>query len=253
MRGFAWFPVCCLCWAALLLATCGQPQPGTVRVFASASLSSAFEELGEAFTARHGYPVQLHTAGTARLLVQWRESAAADVFASADSESLSVVLTALGEEAPPAMEFATNRLALAFDRDNPHRIESVADLTQPGLRVALAGPAVPAGRYARRALAKAKVEVNSVSDEPSVRALLQKVALGELDAAVVYASDLKHLPDGVTGQPLPAGLQPDIRYPLAALPSADGQVPEGARAFVSFVQSEQGQQILRDHGFGAAR
>lgn len=253
MRGFAWLPASGLCFALLLLAACGHPQPGSVRVFASASLAAAFEELSEAFSTQQGVPVQLHTAGTARLVVQWRESAAADVFASADSKSLAAVLDALGEGAPPATEFATNQLALVFDRDNPHRIESVADLTQPRLRVALAGPEVPAGRYARRALAKAKVELRSVSDEPSVRALLQKVALGELDAAVVYASDLQHLPEGVAGQPLPPGLQPDIRYPLAALPAADGQISEDARAFVDFVQSVEGQQILRDHGFGAAR
>lgn len=239
--------------AALLLVTCGQPQPGSVRVFASASLAPAFEELSATFTAQQGVAVRLHTAGTARLVVQWRETAAADVFASADFESLDRVRETLGEEAPAGVVFATNQLALVFDADNPHRIGSLADLAQPKLRVALAGPEVPAGRYARRALAEAEVELRSVSDEPSVRALLAKLALGELDAAVVYASDLKHLPDGVAGLLLSSDLQPEIRYPLAALPGADGQIPVHARAFADFVLSEQGQRILRDHGFGAAR
>lgn len=222
-------------------------------MFASASLAPAFGQIVAEFERDHDHSVTLHSAGTARLLVQWRETHAADVFASADSESLEQVLASFKTPIPAAMEFASNQLALAFAAENPHQIESLADLEIDGLRVALAGPEVPAGRYARRALAKARVEVRSVSDEPSVRSLLQKLAFGEIDAALVYASDLKQLPDGVAGQVLPAGLQPDIRYPIAALPRSDGSLHPAAPAFVAYVQSAQGQEILRDHGFGAAR
>lgn len=250
MRGFAWL-VAGVAW--MLSSSCGPPQSADLRVFASASLAPAFGEIATEFERAHGHVVRLHSAGTARLLVQWRETGAADVFAAADSESLDRVLAGYEGSLPAAHEFAVNQLALVFDAENPHQIESVADLAIAGLRVALAGPEVPAGRYARRALAKARVEVRSVSDEPSVRALLQKLALGELDAALVYASDLRHLPDGVRGQVLPAGLQPDIRYPIAALPDAEGALHPAARPFVDFVKSPKGQQILRDHGFGAAR
>jgi molybdate transport system substrate-binding protein len=231
-----------------------------LRVFAAASLTESFTALAAAFEAEHdGLRVRVHTAGTPRLVLQLREGARADVFASADEASMAALLehsrTAQANGASTALPqiFAHNELALLVAAGNPLGITQLADLSRRELRFALAGPQVPAGRYARAALALAGVEAISRSDEASVRGVLNKVLLGELDAGVVYTTDLRH-PDTsheLELVPIPAAYQPKIRYPIRALPQAEQ--PELAAAFVRFVLSDSGQSILRAHGFSAAR
>ena len=256
MRSFAWLIVLL---SVPLLASCGDVKPGaaeaeeSITVFASASLAPAIEALAAAFEQNHAVRVAVHSPGTPRLLLQLREGASADVLAAADRESAEALNLPHAASPPVVHPLAGNRLAIAFAAGNPHGIESLADLDNPSLRVALAGPEVPAGRYARRALAKAGVELRSRSDEASVQALLTKLAFGELDAALVYTTDLQRPQARIEGRELPAGLQPEIELTISALPRAQAAPRPQAEAFVRFALAAEGQQILRDHGFGAAR
>jgi len=239
--------------ALLVLTSFGCDRPATTHtpmiVFASASLTAPFEAMGERFEKRHdGAELELHVAGTPQLVLQIREGAPADVFASADSESMQRVLEQLPPTSRP-VPFATNHLAIVTAAGNPERIEGLADLARPGLSIALCGPAVPAGRYAREALAKANVRVRSVSDEPSVNALVTKVRLGEIDAGIVYRTDAASAGDGVATVPIAREHDVVARYWIAAL-------PVGARSdlgadFVRFVLSTEGQGILGSFGFAA--
>jgi len=241
----------------------GRPE---LRVFAAASLTESFAALATAFEAEQtGLRVRLHTAGTPQLVLQLRECARADVFASADEASMTSLLNHLqAADAPStrnggltqqnaaiAQAFAHNTLGLLVASGNPLEITELSDLRGQTLRFAMAGPQVPAGRYARELLALAGVQASSRSDEASVRGVVQKVLLGELDAGIVYATDLGQLHSSLELVPLPAAFQPEIRYPIVALPQAEHA--EHAAAFVDFVLSEPGQAILRAHGFGAAR
>ena len=249
-----------------------EDQGPELRVFAAASLAESFAALATAFQADYAKQaahaglvdsaqlrVSLHTAGTPQLLLQLREGARADVFASANEATMSSLLQDLtaSEEAADTQSpgipqiFAHNALALLVARGNPLGITQLADLSRADLRFAIAGPHVPAGDYARAALALAGVDARSRSDETSVRGVVQKVLLGELDAGIVYASELHGRDFPLEFVSIPAAYQPTIRYPIVALPQAEQ--PQLAAAFVNFVLSETGQSILRTHGFSAAR
>lgn len=230
--------------ALAALASCGASAgERATLVFASASLTEAFQALEVAFEQQHpDTALDLHYAGTPQLVMQVRQGAPVGVFAAADEPSLR---RALGATAAAPRVFATNHLAIAVAQGNPRGITGLADLARADLKVALCGPDVPAGRYARQALARAGVIVASVSDEPSVKAVLSKVCLGELDAGVVYATDLACA--GIGGVAVAAEHDVVASYPIAVLDADDA----GARAFVAFVLSEQGQSVLRSFGFGA--
>src|SRR5262249_17502474 len=135
-----------------------------------------------------GVQIELDLAGTPQLVAQVREGAAVDVFASADLRNMQQLIDA-GQTAAAPQVFAKNRLTIVTGAGNPKGIKSLADLANKNLRVVLCGAEVPAGRYAREALGKAKVAVQPVSDEPSVKAVVSKVQLGEADAGIVYVTD----------------------------------------------------------------
>lgn len=243
--------------AALPLATIActgrDGDARIVRVFAAASLTQSFEEIATAFEAMHSdVKVELHCAGTPRLVLQLLQGAPADVFASADAKQMQRAFD--GELARGAVKpFASNRLAIITEPDNPHGIQSLADLQRESVRVLLCGPKVPAGRYAREALAKAGVQIESRSDEPSVRAVVSKVQLGLVDAGIVYATDAVQSVAKSSESPhsvsIPALHNIVARYPIASLLA--GSQPQLGEAFVAFVLGESGQRILASHGFGA--
>ncbi len=256
-------------WLALaVLATgaCGGGREGgggerreTITVLAAASLTDAFGELAEAFEATHpGVMVRLAFAGSATLRTQALEGAPADVFASASPDEVEALAAAGLVVEQRAL--AENTLVVAAARQGGERVATFADLAEPGLRLVLAAETVPAGRYARRALAladtagtlapdfAARVLANVRSNEPSVRAALAKVELGEADAAIVYASDLAGaMRPGVRAVAIPARFQAPAGYRIALLSKR-----ASARAFLAFATSHASAAILAHHGFAPA-
>lgn len=227
----------------------GDGPSGEVLVFAAASLTEAFEALAAAFTdANPEVVVTLNLAGSQTLASQIAEGAPADVFASADTTQMDAVADTTTLAGEPAV-FTANRLAIVVEAGNPRGIGGLADLADDDLLVVLPAEEVPAGRYARQVLQGADVTVTPVSLERDVRAALSKVALGEADASIVYASDLVAAGERVTGVEIPADDNVTAVYPIARL--ADAPNPVAADAFVAFVLSEPGQAILAEHGFSA--
>ena len=220
-------------------------------MFAAASLTEAFEVLASDFEAAHpGIDVELHLAGTPTLVLQLQQGATAgplpaDVVATADDASMQELVEA-GMVAPPVV-FARNRLAIAVPPGNPARVGGVADLGRPGLRVALADPAVPVGRYTAEALARAGVEVLRPSREPSVKAVATRIELGEADAGVVYATDVRAVRGRLDAVQILAADDVVVRYPIAVMVGTER--PEAAEAFVAFVRSAVGQEVLAGAGF----
>lgn len=236
------------CGFVLLAAACGRRSDArkSVLVFAAASLTASFEALAKAFEAANpDCAVQLSFGGSQQLALQIQQGARADLFASADLANLQKVVD-LGAAAGAPRTFARNGLAIAVGAGNPKGIASLADLARGDLRVALCGEEVPVGKYARAALAKAGVAVKSVSDEANVKALVAKVRLGEIDAAIVYRTDVV----GAGLEAVAVAKEHDVvaEYPLAVLKGgvqqADGE------AFAAFVLGERGRAILAQHGFG---
>jgi molybdate transport system substrate-binding protein len=235
----------------LILGACSESSAGSAApptmVFAAASLTAPFEAIAQEFERRHpGEELDLHFAGTPQLVVQTREGAAVDVFASADEVNMQKLVEA-GQVLPHPRTFAQNRLTIVTAEGNPKGIKSLADLARTDLRVVLCGPEVPAGRYAREALQKASVGVRSLSDEPSVKAVVSKVQLGEVDAGIVYVTDAASAADSVDAVEIPAEHNVVASYPIAVLSA--GNNPESGAELVAFILSPEGRRILRSFGF----
>lgn len=230
-------------------AACSDDEPtgGTVAVFAAASLTDAFTALAGAFEAAGGgFTVELNVAGSSTLREQILNGAPADVFAAADQSTMAAVVEA-GLAAEPA-DFARNRLQIAVPAGNPAGVAGLADFADGDLLLGLCAEEVPCGRFGREALAGAGVTPSVDTEEPDVRALLTKVQAGELDAGLVYRTDVLAGGDTVEGIDVPPDQNVTVTYPIAALTEA-GE-PEGAARFVAYVLSAEGQAILARHGFG---
>ena len=143
--------------------------------------------------------------------------------------------------------FATNRLAIAVAPGNPKKIAALADLARSDVVLVLAAPTVPAGKYALDALRKAGVIAKPVSEEVDVRAVLNKVSLGEADAGIVYVTDVKSATDRVTGVDIPEQQQVVARYPIAVVKGSPNNAL--AHRFVDYLVSPDGQKILAELGF----
>ena len=239
--------------AALALAACGgddRPSGGSsgssneIKVFAAASLTAAFTELGQQYTsANGGTKVTFNFAGSQALATQIQQSAPADVFASADLANMDKVKDLVGTP----KSFASNLLAIVVEKGNPKGVKGLDDLGDGGLKVVLAAEEVPAGRYAKQILDKAGVSVTPVSQEDNVKAVVTKVSLGEADAGIVYVTDVSAGGDKVEGVDIPETENVTATYPIATVKASTAQ--DKAQAFMDQVHSAQGQQVLEQSGF----
>lgn len=225
----------------------GDGPSGGVLVFAAASLTDAFTEVEAAFEAAHpDVDVQLNLAGSSALREQILEGAPVDVFASANMANMDQVVEA-GAAAGEPRVFARNLLQIAVPAGNPGAVADLDDLADESLFVGLCAEGVPCGDFAREALARAGVEAAVDSDEPDVRALLTKIGVGELDAGIVYVTDVIAAGDLVEGVAIPAEDNVEAAYPIVALAGAPN--PEAAEAFIGFVVGAEGRSILAGYGF----
>ncbi|MGY1727757.1 molybdate ABC transporter substrate-binding protein [Geodermatophilus sp. SYSU D01062] len=222
---------------------------GTLTVFAAASLTDVFTDLGQRLEEEHaGLTVQFNFAGSSALATQLTQGAPADVFASANGTQMSVVTDAGLADGDPAV-FTANVLQVAVPAGNPAGVTGLADFAREDLAIAVCAPEVPCGAAAEDVFAAAGVTPRPDTQEEDVRAALTKVELGEVDAALVYATDVVAAGDAVEGVSVPEAEDAVNDYPLCTLAGAPN--PEAARAFVDLVLSEEGQRALADAGFRA--
>ena len=228
---------------------------GTLTVFAAASLTDVVTELGERLEQENpALDVQINAAGSSSLAAQIEQGAPADVFASADEAQMARVVDA--GLAGDAELFASNRLMLAFPRDDPAGIDqpedvagmpSLADLLDPDVTLAVCAPEVPCGAAAAEVLDRTGLSEAPDTYEDDVRAVLNKVVLGEVDAGLVYRTDVLTVRDEVGARAFREAEAARNRYPVAVLDGAPN--PEAARAFVDLLLSDEGWQVLSEAGF----
>jgi molybdate transport system substrate-binding protein len=239
-----------LALVALLGGCGGGGEQHDLRVSAASSLTEVFTDLAARFEADHpGTDVVLSFGGSPALVAQLRQGSPADVLVTADDASMDRA-TAAGDVGEPVV-IARNRMSLVVEAGNPRGITSIDGVATPGVTVALCAPAVPCGRLAREVLAAAGVEVEPVSNEENVKAVLTKVVLGEVDAGFVYETDARAAGGRVDQVPLPPGA--DARataYPAAV--TADADEPELAERWIALLRSPAGRKALERHGFRAA-
>jgi molybdate transport system substrate-binding protein len=221
---------------------------GTVTVLAASSLTEAFTTLGKQFEAAHpGTTVKFSFAASSALAQQVTQGAPADVFASASTKNMDQV-TAANDASSPA-NFAKNVMEIATPPSNPKGIATVADLAKSGVKVALCQAQVPCGATAEQVFTNAKVKVTPVTEEADVKSVLAKVTTGEVDAGVVYVTDVRSAGTKVKGVEIPDAVNASTEYPIAALTHAPNAA--GAKAFVDYVLSPAGLSVLSQDGFQA--
>ncbi|MDQ1733044.1 MAG: molybdate transport system substrate-binding protein [Pseudonocardiales bacterium] len=227
-------------------AASGSALSGTVTVLAAASLQDTFTTLGKQFeTAHRGVTVKLNFGASSALALQINQGAPADVFASASTKNMTQVSDAGGAAAPT--NFAKNVMQIAVPPSNPGKVSALADLARPGVKLALCQPQVPCGATAAKVFSNAKLNVRPVTLEADVKSTLTKVELNEVDAGLVYVTDVRAAGSKVKGIDIPAELNASTEYPIATLTRArDGAA---ARAFTAYVLSTAGQAVLAAAGF----
>lgn len=241
--------------ATTTIAGCGDDRsaPDTtgpedsIRVFAAASLTDAFTDVAAAFEDAHpGTSVELSFSGSSSLREQVLGGAPVDVFASANQSTMDQLIDA--SEVESSERFATNHLQIVVPAGNPAGVTGLADFARSDLLIGLCAEQVPCGELARQALEAADVTPSPDTDEPDVRSLLTKVEAGELDAGLVYVTDVVSAGDRVEGIDIPVEVDAVATYPIARIASSGN--PTVAEAFIEFVLGDDGQAILRDLGFG---
>jgi molybdate transport system substrate-binding protein len=247
--------------AALFHLAAGAEETRELNVFAAASLTESFNELGKAFEAAHpGVTVNFSYAGSNQLRTQMEHGARADVFASANTKEMEAAVKAKLIGADTVKTFAHNRLVVIVPKENPGKVFALTELSKPGLKFIMADSAVPVGKYTLDMLDKMAgddaygpkfkegVLKNVVSREDSVKAVVAKVRLGVADAGVAYVSDVTAAAaKEINAIEIPDAFNLRAAYPIA--PLAKAPQPRLAQDFVAFVISDQGQKVLVKYGF----
>jgi molybdate transport system substrate-binding protein len=233
----------------VVLAGCAPvPETSTVTVLAAASLTDALDEASAAYMADHpDVEIVVSYGGSSALAEQIVSGAPADVFFAANETTMQTVVEA-GLAVDPEV-LLTNTLELVVPAGNPGDVHDLADLAEPALVVALCDPSVPCGSAAVELLDRAGVTASVDTFEDDVRAALTKVALGEVDAALVYRTDVVAAGDAVEGIEIPEAEGVVNRYPIALLTGA--VIPDAAQEFIDFLRSADGREVFEHAGFVA--
>jgi molybdate transport system substrate-binding protein len=228
----------------------GSAAPGaaTLTVSAAASLTDVFNQLGKTFESQNpGSTVRFNYGGSSDLAQQIVNGAPADVFAAANTSTMATVSKAGLVSGDPSA-FVTNVLQIAVAPGDPKGIHTFADLTKPDLKVVVCAPQVPCGSAATQVEKATGVTLKPVSQEADVRSALSKVSTGDADAALVYVTDVKSSKGKVEGVDFPEAAKALNQYPIAVLKNAPNA--DLAAKFVALVRGADGQQVLKNAGFG---
>lgn len=239
---------------ALSLAGCWsddeKDSTTTLTVFAASSLTGTFTVLGKQFEAAHpGVKVAFSFGGSSDLVSQIQSGAPADVFASADTKNMDKLTTADLEGTAP-VSFASNTLEIITPPDNPGKVDSLDDLADKDLAIAICTPEVPCGSAAQSVAEAAGVTLEPDSEEQSVKDVVAKVASGEADAGLVYVTDVKAAGDKVNGIVFSESASTVNIYPITTIKASKSV--DLATQFMNFISSTEAQAVFTGAGFAAA-
>ncbi|WP_434599855.1 molybdate ABC transporter substrate-binding protein [Streptomyces sp. A5-4] len=221
----------------------GAPK-ADLTILAASSLTDVFKTAGAAYEKKNpGTKVKFSFAGSQELAAQVKQGAPADALVTADTKTMA----GLKSDTDTPTVIAKNRLVIATGKGNPEKVENLGDLADTKLKVVLAAPEVPVGRYSKKILDAQKIDVKPVSQEPNVRAVLSKVELGEADAGLVYKTDAATATDKIKAIDIPDAQNAVASYPAATLKTSKHS--EAATAFVAWLSTPEAQKILADAGF----
>lgn len=241
-----WRALVALLASGLVLSACADRAHSTLNVSAASSLSDAFTEMALAYEAAHpGVDVVLNLGGSSLLASQIAEGAPIDVFAPADPGVLRIVSDSGVVTSTPVV-FASNLATIGVPQGNPGGVNSLVDLESVSF-LGVCAPVVPCGRLAEQVFEKAGIDPDPVTEAPNVRALVAKIESGDLDAGIVYETDVRSA--NIDSVPIPEDFEATTDYPIVTI--GHGEPRTAGADFVSFVLSGEGQAILSGHGFSA--
>lgn len=243
--------------ALLLMAVAVAPSSAqqadspAITVFAAASLTDVLPKVAAAWKEQGGSEVTFSFDATSRLAKQIEAGAPADLFFSADEEWMDYAAQKSLIDATTRLKLLGNELVVIVPRDSAHIPESPQQLNGDWLvHLALAGEAVPAGKYAFAALTSVGVwdELqDKVVRGDNVRMALEYVARGEAEAGIVYRTDATSNPKVKVAFAFPAGTHPEIVYPAAMVKGISH--PREAKAFLAFCQGPEAKAIFEAADF----
>lgn len=226
--------------AGAAVAAAARRSAPPLTVFAAASLTDVFPQIDP--HERYSF------AGSNALAAQIRQGLPADVFASANV-TLPDELYSEGLVEKPVL-FTANTLVMIARKGNPDHLHGVYGLTRPGLKIVIGAPGVPVGDYTRKVLARlglSDLVQRAVSQEPDVREVLAKIALGEADVGFVYATDARTVKGRVAVFAIPRTAQPKVNYAAAAVTASPNRAT--AEAWVKRLKRKTAQRKLLAAGF----
>lgn len=233
-------------------APAGSPNnaalSGTLTVFAASSLTDTFTQLGKEFdTAHPGTTVRFSFGASSTLAQQIIQGAPADLFAAAAPSNMQQVITA--GDIDNSVNFAANTAEVAVAPSAANRIKSLADLAKPGIKVAECEPAVPCGALAAQVLKNAHLTVKPATLGLDVNTTTAYVTSGQVDAAIVYVTNVRAEGSNVVALPVPRAVNASTEYPIGVV--KDTSHAALATAFEHYVLSAHGQHVLRQAGFNS--
>lgn len=223
----------------------GGPS-GEITVLAASSLTEAFTDLEKTFEAQHDVDVKISFDSSSVLAEQAVQGAPADVLATADERTMGTVVDEGLTDGDPKT-FAENILTIATPPDNPANVASLRDLESDDVTFAVCVPEAPCGNATQELFDLNDIDAEAATQEQNVKSVLTKVALGEVDAGMVYVSDAKAAGEDVDTVDAKMASQVVNPYPIAVL--SDAAAPELAQEWVELVRGEEGQQVLKSYGF----
>jgi molybdate transport system substrate-binding protein len=227
-------------------ASSSSPATGTITVFAAASLMDTFTQIGKQFEAAHkGDTVKFSFGPSSGLSTQITSGAPADVFASAAPANMDTVVKA-GDASTP-QTFAKNTMEVAVPPNNPAKVTSVNDLAKPSIKVAVCQAQVPCGVVAAEVFKNVGITVKPVTEATDVSSVVTEVETGNVDAGMVYVTNVLSEGNKLKGIPIPASDNASTLYPIATITSSKHEAI--AKEFVDYVLSPAGQKVLTAAGF----
>ena len=225
-----------------------QVLKGEVTISAASSLTDAFSALGKEFRKEHkDLKVRFNFGSSSTLIFQIQSGAPSDVVAAADLVSIKKLIASGNVVVPPRV-FARNTMMIAVKPGNPKLVKSVQDLANLGV-VSLCGKTVPCGIYGASVLARSGVVLSEskITRGADAKSALGAVVSGDADAALVYRTDVLAAKTNVAGVVIPRSINVVAIFGIAPIRGARNVL--AAQAFIDFVLSRQGWQILKSLGF----
>ena len=234
--------------AANLNAAAAPTGPHQLSVCATMSLRSAFEAIAERYEQEHaGAAVRLHFDGGTQILEALNAGEKCDVIALAENSVMARVASAGHTASGSPTELARNHVAIAVAPGNPKGVRGLADFARDDLRLAIGARTSSIGRHSYWVLSRQGIRPKPAVQAITADGVLAKIASGEADAGIVYATTFVGEPPGAEQILVPDQANTPALYSISV--AREPAEPAGAEAFRALALADAGQALLRQAGF----